>query len=120
MHGRQGTGGTVLSLTAPSLALLNCRARSGAVKFAGCRPSPGALHSATGASHLARQPFTQRTDRALSGRRDSRRAARCVRLGTPSLSPADITREFQLSLGADRPPRIAARPAAITATRGGM
>jgi tryptophan 2,3-dioxygenase len=34
----------VLSLSAPSLAQADCRARSGAVKFAGFRPSPLALH----------------------------------------------------------------------------
>ncbi len=41
--GRQGTGVTMLSLTAPSFAPPDCRARSGAVKFAGRRPSPVAL-----------------------------------------------------------------------------
>ena len=42
--GREEAGDTLLSLPAPSFAQSNYRARSGAVKFAGCRPPPPALH----------------------------------------------------------------------------
>ena len=56
---RQGTGGAWLSLSAPSFAQADCRALSGAAKFAGRRPSPVALHPSCLAGRSARSRLRQ-------------------------------------------------------------